>query len=384
MEQKKIGAFLKKLRTEKGLTQEQLSEKFHVSSRTVSRWETGSNMPDISLLAPLADFYDVDVREIMEGERKSEMMNEELKDVAVKMADYAGAEKGRLFKWVRVIGFVGVAVLTFAIVLQCVNYQPNFIAALAIFTSFIALIAMAVTTFYACGILGKLTKKKGFNIVVRIVTIVLIVISARFLISIALIFGIFFFEMAAPFKNTSGVENYNKQALIDEYSGDLNSTLKIFPDNTDMAEDVTYDSHLKTGLFDTDGYIILKADYDEDAFTAEVDRLSKVECTILWQDESVTNKILYDTESFKYPAYVASDGYDSTYEYALIDEANDSIIYVYISYPESSILKLPKYSNYLKKNLLEYSSLNSGSSLEEFTIYSHSFEEGIWLEADDE
>ena len=71
MDQKKIGAFLKTLRTEKGLTQEQLAEQFHVSSRTVSRWETGSNMPDISLLAPLADFYDVDVREIMEGVRKS-------------------------------------------------------------------------------------------------------------------------------------------------------------------------------------------------------------------------------------------------------------------------------------------------------------------------
>ena len=382
MDQKKIGAFLKSLRTEKGLTQEQLAEQFHVSSRTVSRWETGSNMPDISLLAPLADFYDVDVREIMEGVRKSEMMNEELKDVAVKMADYAGEEKGRLFKWVRVIGFIGVAVLSISIVLQCVNYEPNFLKALSIFTSFIALIAFAVTTFYACGILGKLAKKKGFNIVVRIITIVLIVISARFMLSIALVFGIAFFEMAAPFKNLSGVENYDKQALIDEYGGDLNSSLRVFPDDTDTAKNLTYDSHLKTGLFDTDGYIILKADYDEDAFSAEVDRLSEIECTLLWQDQSVTNKIRYDTESYKYPAYVASDGYDSTYEYALIDEENDSIIYIYISYPESSILKLPKYSDYLKKNLLEYGEHQFDSSLEEFTIYAHSFEEGIWMETD--
>ena len=50
MDQKKIGNLLKKLRSEKGLTQEQLAEILNVSNRTVSRWETGSNMPDISLL----------------------------------------------------------------------------------------------------------------------------------------------------------------------------------------------------------------------------------------------------------------------------------------------------------------------------------------------
>ena len=79
MDQKKIGAFLKQLRNEKGLTQEQLAENFHVSTRTISRWETGSNMPDVSMLVEIAEFYDVDVREIIEGERKNEKMDEELK-----------------------------------------------------------------------------------------------------------------------------------------------------------------------------------------------------------------------------------------------------------------------------------------------------------------
>ena len=77
MNQKKTGEFLKKLRREKGLTQEQLAERFYVSSRTVSRWETGSNMPDVGTLIDLADFYDVDIREIIEGERKSGMMYQE-------------------------------------------------------------------------------------------------------------------------------------------------------------------------------------------------------------------------------------------------------------------------------------------------------------------
>ena len=62
MDTKKIGAFLKQCRKEKNLTQEQLAEKFGVSSRTVSRWETGSNMPDLSILVELADYYDMDLK----------------------------------------------------------------------------------------------------------------------------------------------------------------------------------------------------------------------------------------------------------------------------------------------------------------------------------
>ena len=53
MNQQKMGGFLKHLRKENGLTQEQLAERFFVSSRTVSRWETGSNMPDVIMLMPL-------------------------------------------------------------------------------------------------------------------------------------------------------------------------------------------------------------------------------------------------------------------------------------------------------------------------------------------
>ena len=89
MDQKKIGEFLKRMRKEKGLTQEQLAERFYVSSKTVSRWETGSNMPDVGTLIDLADFYDVDIRELIDGERKSENMDKETKDTLKKVAAYA-------------------------------------------------------------------------------------------------------------------------------------------------------------------------------------------------------------------------------------------------------------------------------------------------------
>ena len=98
MNQQKIGEFLKHLRTDKGLTQEQLAEEFGVSSRSVSRWENGNTMPDISIIIELADFYDVDIREIICGERKSENMDKELKDTLVTVADYTNNENGKIMQ----------------------------------------------------------------------------------------------------------------------------------------------------------------------------------------------------------------------------------------------------------------------------------------------
>lgn len=96
MDQNKIGSFIKELRKEKNLTQEQLAEEFHVSRRTVSRWETGSNLPDLDILIEMSDFYDVDLRELLDGERKSEKMNEEMKETVLKVAEYDNETKKKM------------------------------------------------------------------------------------------------------------------------------------------------------------------------------------------------------------------------------------------------------------------------------------------------
>ena len=98
MDQSKIGNFLKELRNNNNLTQEQLAEKFGVSQRSVSRWENGNTMPDISVLIELADYYDVDLREILNGERKTETMKEDLKETLVMVADYTSVEKDKIKK----------------------------------------------------------------------------------------------------------------------------------------------------------------------------------------------------------------------------------------------------------------------------------------------
>lgn len=71
MDTKKIGVFLKQLRKESGMTQEQLGEKVGVGNKTVSRWETGNYMPPVECLHILSDIYKISINEILAGERVS-------------------------------------------------------------------------------------------------------------------------------------------------------------------------------------------------------------------------------------------------------------------------------------------------------------------------
>ena len=89
MNQQKIGSFLKELRTKKGLTQAELAEQLNTTNRSVSRWETGSTMPDISVLIELTEFFQVDIKELLDGERQSEKMTEDVKETVEKVADYS-------------------------------------------------------------------------------------------------------------------------------------------------------------------------------------------------------------------------------------------------------------------------------------------------------
>ena len=64
------GEFLKSLRISKGLTQMELAEYLNVSNKTVSKWENGIGIPEVSTLIILADFYEVSVDDILRGTKR--------------------------------------------------------------------------------------------------------------------------------------------------------------------------------------------------------------------------------------------------------------------------------------------------------------------------
>ena len=68
MEQEKIGKFIKKLRIEHNMTQNELASKLGVTYQAVSKWENGKNIPDITLLKQISDLFDVEINDILNGE----------------------------------------------------------------------------------------------------------------------------------------------------------------------------------------------------------------------------------------------------------------------------------------------------------------------------
>lgn len=69
MDLNKTGKFIALIRKEKGLTQRELAEKLNLSEKTISKWERGVGFPDISLILPLCKCLEIDVNELMTGER---------------------------------------------------------------------------------------------------------------------------------------------------------------------------------------------------------------------------------------------------------------------------------------------------------------------------
>lgn len=179
MDQKKFGSFLRELRKEKQLTQEQLAERFGVTSRSVSRWETDSNMPDLSILVELADFYDVDIRDIIDGERKGEDMNKEEKERLQLVADYAETEKNTLLMRLRIISIVGLVSLIAGLTMMVISRDNN----LPIYDYLMgalmggAIGALLVAVFYSTGVLENMRKRKRTLMKVLLVISILILLG---------------------------------------------------------------------------------------------------------------------------------------------------------------------------------------------------------------
>ena len=161
MNQIKIGKFLKQLRNEKNLTQEEIGEVFNVSRRTVTRWETGYNMPDLSLLPEIADYYNVDLRELFEGERKENKMDKELEKTVKQVAEYANIEKTKEAKIVMVYSIIGIISLIINQILMHLQLPSTFwIGFVKGATASLALCSMLFALLFATGKLTKLKESK--------------------------------------------------------------------------------------------------------------------------------------------------------------------------------------------------------------------------------
>lgn len=321
MNQVKIGQFISECRKGKGLTQQELANRVGLTAKAVSKWETGKGLPDVSLYETLCKELGITLNEFFAGEHIEEQRiiaqtDENLEDI---LKEYYKMKKQKNIIMMILGGVVG------GIILFLVDLLRRFLLAGGILT---------ILTF----IQGKI----GPEIL-------------------------------------TDVSKYEKSYYIENYSGDLDSSLSVFPDKiTEEMEVKNFQSSLQTGLFDTDGYIFLEYTLDKENFDKEVARLQALEAKIENPDgESFVNKVVYSEDEYDYPAYITIDGFTSNFEYALVDQENCRIICIYIAYIDSSDFP---HEEYLKSDKSDY---EYSDSFERFSMYSHSFDGGeTYLEVD--
>ncbi len=176
MDTVKVGNFLRELRKEKNLTQEQLAEVFQVTNRTISRWETGSNMPDISLLLEIADYYSLEVSEILNGERKAATEEESTK--LREVAEYADADKEKMALKTRVYAIAGLLATIISVCLT--NFGPadnSGVNLLKKCCTLIVYLALSASIIYTTDRLQVLQRKYKEKLKKNLLPIILIVIG---------------------------------------------------------------------------------------------------------------------------------------------------------------------------------------------------------------
>ena len=196
MDSVKIGNFLRDLRKEKNMTQEALAEVFSVSNRTISRWETGSNLPDISLLVEIADFYELDIREILNGERDPagpakddapEAGEVSAKDELQEIAAYDDKNKEKMATRTRNYAMAGLAAMIIYVMITSFASPDNIVlrlikklAALMVYT------ALSASILFTTERLQILRRKFKDNFKTKILPVLLIILGAIVFILAAL------------------------------------------------------------------------------------------------------------------------------------------------------------------------------------------------------
>ncbi|MFI3209106.1 MAG: helix-turn-helix transcriptional regulator, partial [Eubacteriales bacterium] len=131
-------------------TQEEFAEIVNMSNRTISRWENGNSMPDIDILIEISEFYNVDIRELLDGERKSENMDKDLEETVIKVAEYDNEEKLKMLKKISRFSVVGICTMIIYLILLFVdpNETPfnDFISGLMLGVSLATIIISAIFT----------------------------------------------------------------------------------------------------------------------------------------------------------------------------------------------------------------------------------------------
>ena len=128
MNQEKIGKFIAECRKNKKMTQSELADKLNVTDKTISRWENGHYMPDISLFNELCNILDIEVVELLNGEKsKNNIDRKEVDETIMKIVNISKDEIREKKKKIITISVFCVLFITiiFILLLIFTNKEKN-------------------------------------------------------------------------------------------------------------------------------------------------------------------------------------------------------------------------------------------------------------------
>lgn len=119
MNQEKIGKFIAECRKSKKLTQSDLAEKLGVTNKSISNWENGRNMPDLSLFKPLCELLDISINDLISGEEVTkDKYQKKLEENIISTIDYTNkkvSEKNNLIGFILIITGIMMAITAMTI-----------------------------------------------------------------------------------------------------------------------------------------------------------------------------------------------------------------------------------------------------------------------------
>ncbi len=144
MDQIKIGNFIAKRRKEENLTQKQLAELLFISEKTVSKWECGKGLPDVSLMLPLCEALKITVNELLLGERVEERAYKENAEAQLLRFAEESKKKYKLFVLCGVLTIISVVSLALlAALVEMGTWARIILLCCALFVAIKGLVAAA-------------------------------------------------------------------------------------------------------------------------------------------------------------------------------------------------------------------------------------------------
>ena len=144
MNQEKIGKFILKCRKDKNLTQTELAENLGVTDKSVSNWENGRNMPDLSLFKPLCEILDISINDLISGEKISkDKYQEKLEENIITTIDYTSK------KVIVKNNIIGIILIAFGVIIAITAMsifpsESSWGSIYSIFGAFISLVGIII------------------------------------------------------------------------------------------------------------------------------------------------------------------------------------------------------------------------------------------------